>query len=76
MIPVALAGLLVTAFVMYLEKQIHLQHGRLWILGGNVLLFGVILGVLARRPPANPNRRVPVPSSRYNPQFRTMAVEA
>jgi NADH-quinone oxidoreductase subunit H len=75
MIPVALAGLLMTAFVIYLEKQINLQHGRLWILAGNVLLFAVILGVLARRPPQNPNRRVPVPTSRYNPQFRMTAVE-
>jgi len=75
MIPVALAGLLMTACVIFLEKQINLQHGRIWILGGNVVLFVVILGVLARRRPGNPNRRVPVPTSRYNPQFRTMAVE-
>ena len=75
MIPVALAGLLMTALVIYLERRIDLQHGRIWILAGNVLLFAVILGVLARRPPKNPNRRVAVPGSRYNPQIRTLAVE-
>jgi NADH-quinone oxidoreductase subunit H len=72
MIPVALAGLLMTAFVVYLEKQINLQHGRIWMLAGNVVLFVVMLGVLSRRPARNPNRRVPVPGSRYNPQFKTM----
>ena len=29
--------------------------------------------VIGRRPPSNHNKRVPVPSSRYNPQFREMA---
>jgi NADH-quinone oxidoreductase subunit H len=76
MIPVALAGLLLTACVIFLEKQINLQHGRLWILAGNIILFAATLAVIARRPPKNPNRRVPVPSSRYNPQFRTMAAES
>jgi NADH-quinone oxidoreductase subunit H len=73
MIPVALAALLITALVVYLERAIGLQHGGICILVGNVVLFGVVLGVLSRRPPRAINRRVPVPTSRYNPQFRTMA---
>ena len=75
MIPVALAGLLLTSLVVFLEKQIGLQHGRIWMLAGNVVLLVVILGVLSRRPPIGQNRRVPVPTSRYNPQFRTPVAE-
>ncbi|HEY4328160.1 MAG TPA: NADH-quinone oxidoreductase subunit NuoH [Phycisphaerae bacterium] len=75
MIPVALAGLLVTSVVMYLERAINLQHIHIWILVGNLAIFAVVLAVLSRRPPRALNRRVPVPSSRYNPQFKTMAVE-
>jgi NADH-quinone oxidoreductase subunit H len=73
MIPIALAGLLITATLVYLERDVGLQHARLFMLVGNIVLFGVVLGVLARRPPRNPNKRVPVPTSRYNPQFREMA---
>jgi hypothetical protein len=73
MIPVALGGFLLTATVVFLEKQIGLQHGRIWMLAGNVVLLGITLGIMARRPPRNPNRRVPVPGSRYNPQFNTVA---
>jgi NADH-quinone oxidoreductase subunit H len=77
MIPIALAGLLITALVMYLERDFGLLHGRLFILGGNLMLFAVTMFVLAKRPPKNPNKRVPVTTSRYNPQFRTMvAAEA
>jgi NADH-quinone oxidoreductase subunit H len=76
MIPVALAGLLLTGLVIFLEKQIGLQHGRLWMLAGNVLLFVGMLAVLSRLPARALNRRVPVPNSRYNPQFRAMAGES
>jgi len=76
MIPIALAGLLMTFFVIYLENQINLQHAKLYILGVNILLFVAVLVFLSRRPPSNHNRRVPVPSSRYNPQWRTATAEA
>jgi NADH-quinone oxidoreductase subunit H len=72
MIPIALASLLISGFVMYFEGAYNLQHGRLVILAANIVLFAVVLGILARRPPKTQNKRVPVPSSRYNPQFRTM----
>jgi len=71
MIPIALAGLLITATVVYFERE-GLGHARLFILGGNLLLFVVTLAFLAKRPPSAHNKRIPVPSSRYNPQFRTM----
>jgi NADH-quinone oxidoreductase subunit H len=74
MIPVALAGLLVTAFVVYLEGR-ELSHGRIWILVGNLVIIAVTLGVIARRPPRAQNRRIPVPTSRFNPQFKTMVTE-
>jgi NADH-quinone oxidoreductase subunit H len=73
MIPIALAALLITATVMYFEREYHLLHSRLVILGANLVLFAIVLGVLSRRPPKNQNKRIPVPSSRYNPQFRQLA---
>jgi NADH-quinone oxidoreductase subunit H len=76
MIPVGLAGLMVSALVIFLEKQIGLQHGRVWILGGNVLLFVGMLAVLSRRPARNPNQRIAVPGSRYNPQVNAVAGSA
>jgi NADH-quinone oxidoreductase subunit H len=76
MIPIALAGLLITALVVYLERDAKLEHGRVFILAGNLVLFGITLFFLAKRPPRNQNKRVPVPTSRYNPQFRTAGAEA
>lgn len=76
LIPISLAGLLLTAFIIYLESAYNLTHARIYILGANLVLFVVILAVLSRRPPKSANKRVPVPNSRYNPQFRNMAVEA
>jgi NADH-quinone oxidoreductase subunit H len=73
MIPIALAALLITAFVVFLERAVSLQHGGIWILVGNIILFVITLSVLSRRPPRSLNARVPVPTSRYNPQFRAMA---
>ena len=73
MIPIALAGLMITALVVYLERAVGLGHGRIWMLVGNLILFGITLMVLSRRPPRSSNRRVPVPNSRYNPQLRQMA---
>jgi NADH-quinone oxidoreductase subunit H len=75
MIPVALATLLVTALVIYLERAAGIVHRNIWILGGNLIVFVIVLAVLSRRNPKNQNKRVPVPNSRYNPQFRDMAVE-
>src|SRR5207247_4155934 len=49
MIPIALAGLLITAFVVFLEKQSGLGHARIWMLVGNLALIGVTLAVLSRR---------------------------
>ncbi len=68
MIPVSLAALLVTGLVVYLEKAIDLQHPSIWILIANFILFGIALLVIGRRPTTQ-NKRVPVPNSRYNPQF-------
>jgi NADH-quinone oxidoreductase subunit H len=76
MIPISLAGLLLTAFIVYLENQVDLQHGKLYILAANVILFGAILVFLSRRPPRTSNRRVPVLTSRYNPQWRNMVAES
>jgi NADH-quinone oxidoreductase subunit H len=69
MIPVSLAALMITAFVVYLQHEVHLHYAPLWILVGNIALFGLALGVLAKRPAKAPNKRMPVPNSRYNPQF-------
>ncbi|HVT81978.1 MAG TPA: NADH-quinone oxidoreductase subunit NuoH [Phycisphaerae bacterium] len=73
LIPISLAALLLTAVVMYLENAYGLTHARIWILAANLVLFAVILAILSRRPPKSSNKRVPVPTSRYNPQFRQMA---
>jgi NADH-quinone oxidoreductase subunit H len=69
MIPLALAALVITAFIVYLQRTIDLKYGPLWILVANIALFGIALVVIARRPPHPKNKRVPVPNSRYNPQF-------
>ncbi len=75
LIPISLAGLLLTATVIYLQNAFGVEHAHIWILVGNLALVAVILAVLSRRPPKAANKRVPVPSSRYNPQFKTMVVE-
>lgn len=75
LIPASLAGLLITATFVFLENQIGLQHAKLWILAGNIVLVAIILAILSRRPAKAANRRVPVPTSRYNPQFRNAVVE-
>jgi NADH-quinone oxidoreductase subunit H len=66
MIPVALAALLLTSVVVYIDPP----HPSLWILIANLLLFAVTLFVIGRRPSMHQNKRVPVPNSRYNPQFK------
>ena len=73
LIPVALAALLLTSFVVYLHKQIDLQYPNLWIFVGNLAIFGVLLAILSR-PRAVQNRRIAVPNSRYNPQLAQRAV--
>ena len=66
MIPVSLAALLITSVVVYINPP-----GRpLWILAANIVLFAVALGVISKRPTTIQNKRVPVPNSRYNPQFK------
>ena len=79
LIPLSLAALLITSLFVYLERGTPghpgLEHARIWILLGNLVLFAVTLFVLSRRPPRALNKRVPVAGSRYNPQFRQMAVE-
>ena len=74
MIPAALAAVLITAFAVYLDMR-GVGHERIWILLGNLALIGVMLALIARRPPRTQNRRVAVPNSRYNPQLRTLPVE-
>jgi NADH-quinone oxidoreductase subunit H len=69
MIPIALACLMITAFVVYLQHQVGLNYTRLWILLANLVLIAIALAVISRRPPKGQNKRVPVPNSRYNPQF-------
>jgi hypothetical protein len=73
MIPLALAAMVITAIVVYLERAVGLQNGPLWILIGNVLLIVAALAVLALRPRHPQNKRVAVPNSRYNPQLAAMA---
>jgi NADH-quinone oxidoreductase subunit H len=69
MIPVSLATLLITGLVVFLQRDYQLRYAPLWILIGNLIVFGVALAILAKRPPKSQNKRVPVPNSRYNPQF-------
>jgi NADH-quinone oxidoreductase subunit H len=69
MIPLSLATFLITAVVTFLEREKTISHGRLWILGANIVLFAIALFILGRRPSKDKNKRVPVPNSRYNPQF-------
>ena len=47
MIPIALAGLLLTATVVYFERAAGLTHARIWILGANLLLFAIVLAILS-----------------------------
>lgn len=69
MIPLALAALLMTATVIFLNQSGKLENSALWIFVGNLVLFGLTLVVLAKRPRLVLNKRVPVANSRYNPQF-------
>jgi NADH-quinone oxidoreductase subunit H len=69
MIPLSLGAMLITAFVVYLQRSAGLQYTRLWILLANLVMIAVALAILSRRPPKGQNNRVPVPNSRYNPQF-------
>jgi len=69
MIPISLASLMITAFVVYLQRSAGLNYTRLWILLANLVLIAVALFVVAKRPKRIKNKRVPVAHSRYNPQF-------
>ncbi|MGN6368264.1 MAG: NADH-quinone oxidoreductase subunit NuoH [Phycisphaerae bacterium] len=76
MIPMSLAVLLITGVVVWAQRVYHLAFAPLWILVGNIAVFAVALAVLAKRPPKSQNKRVPVPGSRYNPQFaKALAAE-
>jgi NADH-quinone oxidoreductase subunit H len=66
MIPVSLAALLLTSVVVYVNPA----HSPLWIFLANALLFAIALFAIGRRPKLQQNKRVPVPNSRYNPQFK------
>ncbi|HUO07119.1 MAG TPA: NADH-quinone oxidoreductase subunit NuoH [Phycisphaerae bacterium] len=69
MIPMSLATLLITGLVVFLQRDYHLSYAPFWILIGNLVVFAVALAILAKRPPKSQNKRLPVPNSRYNPQF-------
>jgi NADH-quinone oxidoreductase subunit H len=69
MIPMSLAVLMLTGLVVYAQREYHIAFAPFWILVGNLVVFMVALGILAKRPPKSQNKRVPVPGSRYNPQF-------
>jgi len=77
MIPLALAALLITATVVYLNKAHGLTNPHLWIFVGNIVLLVGAVTVLAVRPKLQGNKRVPIRNSRYNPQFaKQLAAEA
>ncbi len=73
MIPIALATLLISATMIYLERDYNLQHPHIWILVANIALIAVTLFIIARRPVSTQNKRMPVLGSRYNKPVPTVA---
>jgi len=69
MIPLGLGTLILSSFVVYLEKQAGLKYAPLWICAGNIAIFVITLIVLKLMPAGQKNKRVFLPNSRYNPQL-------
>ncbi|MCL2647547.1 MAG: NADH-quinone oxidoreductase subunit NuoH [Phycisphaerales bacterium] len=74
MIPLALATLLITAIVVYLEHEHALANGPFWILAANLILIACSLLIIAIRPHRVPNKRIAVLNSRYNPQLNDLTI--